>query len=196
MAYKLWFIISHHPHHRFTKTVATDKHFLIEKALLRLFWTHGNSGTVMNLTGPRNLCALSPSPALCIPSIWLLPSYTFIGQTSDLINSDIPHFILLHFIVLFFLFSRLLFLILWLYPSVQYLLFQCFSLLMVLTFYFTWNIAVVRLRRVRTLDIDCLSHGPAILFLRTFLQRSSYLLALRPCLLELANELQVRHVLL
>ena len=101
MACKLWFIISHHPHHRFTKTVATDKHFLIEKALLRLFWIHGNSGTVMNLTGPRNLCALSPSPALCIPSIWLLPSYTFIGQTSDLINSDIPHFILLHFIVLF-----------------------------------------------------------------------------------------------
>ena len=101
MAYKLWFIISHYPHHRFTKIVATDKHFLIEKPLLRLFWTHGNSGTVMNLTGSRNLCALSPSPALCIPSIRLLRSYTFIGQTSDLVNSDIPHFILLHFIVLF-----------------------------------------------------------------------------------------------
>ena len=101
MACKLWFIISHHPHHRFTKIVATDKHFLIEKPLLRLFWTHGNSGRVMNLTGPWNLCALSPPTALCIPSIWLFLSYTFLGQTSDLVNTDIPHFILLHFIVLF-----------------------------------------------------------------------------------------------
>lgn len=99
-----------------------------------------------------------------------------------------------HFV--FFLFSRLLFLILWLYPSVQYLPFQCFSLLMVLTFYFTWNIAAFRLRGMRPFDIDCLSHGPDILFLRTFLKRSSYLLALRPCLLELANGLQVRHGLL
>ena len=98
-----------------------------------------------------------------------------------------------HSLCVFLLFSRLLFLILWLYPSVQYLLFQCSSLLMVLTFYFTWNIAAFRLRGIRLFDIDWMSHGPALLFLRTFLQRSSYLLALRPCLLELANGVQVRH---